>query len=66
MGEVTAFRREKRRKRERETPFEVRGELQLSVCRSCSPITLPGSAKSPLTKAIIMHSNDFGEHLSAN
>lgn len=63
VEEVSAFRREKRRKieRERETAFEVRQELQLSVWRSCSPLTLPGSAKSPLMKAIIRHSNDSGE-----
>lgn len=54
------------KKRKGETAFEVRGELQLSVWGSCSPLTLPGWAKSPLTKAIILRSDGAGEHLSAS
>lgn len=64
VEEVSAFR--KGNKRKGETAFEVRGELQLSVWRSCSPLTLPGWAKSPLTEAIIPRSDGAGEHLSAD
>lgn len=56
VEEASAFRKGRQRAREK-LHLKSGGELQLSVWGSCSPLTLPGWAESPLTKAIIPRSD---------